>query len=321
MEKQEKEKVYNIKIPVYTSELVEQGADLFGGVTRKHMITFVEKKINAYNQQSQKVQSDKRNKTFQKNIDKVEFSNHNIGDIPTILLKISAYNTNLFDGYYETDTRKQFGKNDKIGSDNNYILMYPHIMGLNSSYYQFQWIILIYEDPNKENEDIVRTAKLVLEKIIGIKTANIKLKSVLDELSKIKIIPELQVKLTSISYDRNDVDAKYADYWTSSKLKKDKEDKFNNMPFDNAKDLIDDKSYLEDGFQSKITRLFVGKKEFKITESYAQEVSEKLKQTAEEIYNATSQISQNDLENNLYLPTFIIEKLKPIIDNYLSGTH
>lgn len=310
-----KAKTYTIKIPVFTSELIKKANDMFGGITRKHMIDFAVKKIEDYNNQGVKITSDKRNKTQKKEIDKVLITQHQIGDIPVLLLKISAYNTNLLDGYVETDKKIDFAPNDKIGSDNNFMMLYPQIAGIDPNNYKHHWLIFVYEDPHKENADIIGTVKLVLNKILKIPTANIKLPDVLDELRSFKIIPELQVKLYSLSYEDNEVDIKYRSYLTESKLKRVKENLFSNMPFEATEELINDNS-IGEGYDKKEVKISIGKKDYRITNEQKREVKEGFNQLIEEIYNERSGITELDLKN-LYDSDFIISKLTPVLENYL----
>lgn len=316
MKNEEKIKNYTIKIPVYTSELVKKPNDLFGGVTPTHMINYALNKINEYNNQGVKITSDKRNKTKKKEIDKIFFTEHKIGIVPVLLLRISAYNTNLLDGYVETDKKIEFNPSDKIGSDNNFVMLYPRVVGIDPNSYKHHWLIFVYEDPHKENADIISTIKLVLNKILKIPTANIKLPDVLDELKSYKTIPELQVKLSSINYKDNEVDIKYREYLTDTRLKKIKEDYFKNMPFENTQDLIYDSSIGED-YDKREVKVIIGKKEFKITNEQKREAKEGFNQLIEEIYNEKSSITESDLEN-LYKSDFIITKLTPVLENYLT---
>lgn len=312
-----KTKVYTIKIPVYTSELIEKGNDLFGGVTNEHMIKYAQKKIDDYNNQEIKITSDKRNKTRKKEIDKIIYSSHKLGNVSVILLKISAYSTNLLDGYVFTDKRIEFNPKDKIGSDNNYVMLYPHIYGIDPNNYKFHWLIFVYEDPHKENADIIGTVKLVLNKVLNISTKNIKLPDVLDELRKIKTIPELQVKLSSVNFENNGVDIKYQDYLYNTKFRKIEENFFKNMPFENTQELINDNNFGLD-YDKKEVKIIYGKKEFKITNEQRQEAKDGFNQFIEEIYNEQSAITEAELES-IFNVDFIISKLAPVLENYLSS--
>jgi hypothetical protein len=312
-----KEKSFLIKVPVYSSELILKGKDLFGGVTYGDMINFAKRKISEYKIQESKVSRNKRNKLQKKEIDKVECIDCVIGERPCALLKISAYNTNLFDGYVETDQKIKLKQNHKLGSDNFFVLLVPNILGIDSNNYKHQWVILVYEDPHKETQEIIGTAKLVLNKILEISTSNIKLPEILEDLKRIKTVPELSLNFTSVSTDENEVDAKYRSYLVGSKFRKQKEDKFENMPYEKTEEVIKDFSY-ETEYQKRIVKILIGKKEYRITREQKQEAADKLNDAVEEIFNESIGITETELNERIYDTDFIIEKLTPVLQNYLN---
>lgn len=310
-----KVKSYIIKVPVYSSELILKGKDLFGGVSYDDMIKHVEKKILEYQKQEDKVSKNKRNKVQKKEIDNVVCIECKIGQRPSALLKISAYNTNLSDGYVETDQKIKLTENDKVGSDNYYVLLVPNIIGIDVNNYKHQWIIMVYEDPHKETQEIISTAKLVLNKILDISIANIKLPEILEDLKKIKTIPELSLNFLSISNEDNEVDAKYRSYLVGSKFRKQKEDKYENLPYEATEEVIKDTSY-EDEYQKRTVKILIGKKEYRITKDQKLEAAGKLNEAVEEIFNESIVISAPELEK-IYETDFIIEKLTTVLQNYL----
>lgn len=316
--KEPKEKSYAIKVPVYTSALIEKPNDLFGGISYDNMIQYVKNKIDRYSKQTQKVYRFKRNKFQKKEIGEVNYIDCKIGERPAILLKISAYNTNLHDGYVETDKKITLKQNHKLGSDNNYVLLYPNITGIDVNNYKHQWLILIYEDPSKDNSEIASTAKLVLNYILNISTANIKLPEVLEELKKIKKIPELSLRFTSITNNENEVDVNYRSYLIASKFRKQKEDNFKNMPFEKTEEIINDLSYSND-FQKREVKISIGNKEYKITRDQMESAKESIEQTVEEIFNETIGITEKEMGDNLYSPDFINSIFTTVLQKFLSN--
>jgi hypothetical protein len=311
-----KEKSFIIKVPVYSSELILKGNDLFGGVSYYDMINYAKKKIAEYQNQEGKVSKNRRNKVQKKEIENVECIDCLIGERPCALLKISAYNTNLFDGYLETDQKIKLKQEYKLGSDNYYVLLVPNIIGVNVNNYKHQWVILVYEDPHKDTQEIFGTAKLVLDKILSISTSNIKLPEILEDLKRIKTVPELFLNFTSISNDENEVDAKYRRYLVGSRFRKQKEDKFENMPYERTEEVINDFSY-ENEFQKRTIKILIGKKEYRITREQKFEAADKLNEAVEEIFNESIVITETELNERIYEPDFIIEKLTPVLQNYL----
>ena len=310
-----KEKSYKIKVPVYSSELLENVKGLFGGHSYEDMINYLDKKLDNYTQTKPKLSRKKRNKVKEIEIQDIEKIKGFIGEIPIRLFKISAYNTNLIDGYVETKEKITLTKNDKLGSDTNFMLLYPRIIGLNENDYQYQWKILLYEDPTKENRELVSICKTVLEKVFEIKICNIKLDRVLKLLKEKKVISELTMQFNSQSNDENEVETKLREYLVSANLKKIRFENFENVPFNKVEKIISDKDY-ESEYQKRTIKFLFNKKEIKLTNEF-QEAKDTIKETVEEIFNSEIIINESEIES-LFRTEFILEKLSPIIQEYLS---
>lgn len=310
-----KEKSFAIKVPVFASELILNANDLFSGASYTDMINYAKKKIDIYISNPIKISKEKRNKTQTKEIDKILYFDHIIGEVPALLIKISAYNTNLYDGYVEIEQKIALKVENKVGSDNNYVVLYPYIIGIDSSNLKHQWLILVYEDPNKESSEIISTVKIVLRKILGIPIANIKLPDLLDQLKKIKYIPELYLRFSSIKTDANEVDVKLQSYLAASSLRKYKEDLFKNIPLDETNEIILDHSR-EDEYSKKEVRIINGKKEYKITREIKQEAKDRVTETVEEIFNLAIGVSEKELDD-IYKQDFIIAKITAVLNAYL----
>lgn len=311
-----KEKSYVIKVPVYTTEMIENANDMFGGISYEDMLNFLRKKINSFKENKGSIDFENRNKTRRTVINGIDFSEHKAGETSGILMQISAYSTNLYDGYLEAEEKINFKKDYKIGSETNFVMIYPVIKGIDRTNYLRYFIVLIYEDPTKNNEEIAKIAKAVLNKVLNIPIANIKLPTILEELRSIGTIPELQIKYSAIYNHENDVDLKYREYLVSGKLKKQKEDNFKNMPIDKIEDLLNEPE--EEDYQKKEAKLIVGKKEYKISKELINEADQTLKETAEKVFNATTSITENELNNFVHDKEFIFSKLTPILENFLS---
>lgn len=79
-------------------------------------------------------------------------------------------------------------------------------------------------------------------------------------------------------------------------------------------DTTDDEDY-----QYKDTHIIIGKKEYRIKKELINEASEELKETAEKIFNASSAITQTELDTKIHDTDFMIEKLSGVLTNYLSN--
>ena len=89
------------------------------------------------------------------------------------------------------------------------------------------------------------------------------------------------------------------------------------MPFNVVDKLLNDTE--EDGnYIKKKTILSWGKTEYHITKQLISEAGEELKETAEKIFNASVQITQEELEKKIYNEDFIIDKMRSVISNYES---
>lgn len=313
--KQEKPKTYNIKMPVYTTSMMDQEEGMFERVSYPEMIQFLKSRLSQF---TSPISSDNRNKTKKTVISKIESTEVKIGDVPALLLQINAFNTNLYDGYFEGSEKIKITRDNKIGSDSNYVLFYPRIGGLTEKNYTCYFLMLVYEDPTKDAGEVSRLAKIVASKILNVPVQNIKLPMILQELRSIGEIPELSVKYYSLTESENNVDVKYASYLDRTKLKKEEFRNFKNMPFETMQELIADTS--EDGnYQKKETSIFHGKREYKISKQLISEAGEELSETAEKIFNATSAITQKELEEKLHDQDFMVEKMSAVISNYISG--
>ena len=312
--KKSKPQSYKIKIPVYTTEVISKSNDLFG-TSYDDMISVIKNKINKFSTRA----FENRNSTKKTVINHIECIDHQLGDRPCLLLRISAYTTNLLDGYFKEANINEpigFKKDSEIGSNHNFIMLYPIILGMDSDNYTQYFIVLVYEDPNKDSGEVIRLSKIVLRRIVGIPIRNIKLSTILEELKDLSTIPELQIKYFSISTSENEVDVKYQPYLFKGNLKRVKEQEFKNMPFDIAQDLLN--SNEDTGFERKVTKMTIGKKEYKISKEEIANASEEMKETAEKIFNATATIQQDELDS-IYKNDFIIDKLTGVLNEYLKN--
>lgn len=311
-----KEKSYKIQVPVFSTEIIEEGNVLFSD-TYQNLISAIKQKLNDYDG---RLSFENRNKTQRTVVSNINCTDHTIGGIPCILLQISAYSTNLFDGYFEDEERHQFEKENRIGSDNNFVLIYPVITGLESHNYTRYFLILVYDDPNKEDSNhLIRIAKYIAKDILSIPVKNIKPKTVLDELRNVGNIPELQVKYYGIYNSENDVVVKFQEYLVGGRIKKSKTNNYKNMPFEMISDLLAETDDSGE-YQTKRTIFRIGKKEFRITRQLIKDAEEQYSETAEKVFNAAIGITQSELENNtIYQPDYIVNKLSGVISNYVSS--
>ena len=89
------------------------------------------------------------------------------------------------------------------------------------------------------------------------------------------------------------------------------------MPFNLIEDLVNEE--LDTSQYQKQRFCFIqGKKEYRITKQMIDEAQLEFQETAEKVFNASTAISQTELEQKVYNEDFIIEKLSGVLANYLS---
>lgn len=177
--KELKEKSYNIKIPVYTTTMLDQSVGLFENVSFQDMVQMIKKRLDDF---KSPISSSNRNKTKKTVVSDISYQDVQIGNVPALLLQISAFNTNMYDGYFEANEKIPIAKDNKLGSENNFILLYPRIKGLSAETYTCFFLMLVYEDPTKDNGEVCKLAKILVNKILNIPIENIKLPMILMNL-------------------------------------------------------------------------------------------------------------------------------------------
>ena len=173
----------------------------------------------------------------------------------------------------------------------------------------------VYEDPSKDNGEVIKLAKRLLERVLNIKMQNIKMETLLEELKQSRKIPELNIKFSSIEAGDNNVNILYKEYLVETKKIHKKDRKFQNVPSDIVEGIINDDTDEED-YQTKETQIRLGKKEYKI-KHIRQEAAEELRDTIERIFNERVEVNEEEINSKaIYDTDFIIEKITTVINNY-----
>lgn len=307
-------KTFTIKVPVYTSRQYDKDdvGEIFGKMTYDDMIEGVKTKILS-SSSNRVIYS--RNKVKQTVISDIRISEKNIEGRPCLLLNISSYDTNLGSGYYqdENNNKYQFSESNRLGSDNNYMLIYPIIGGLDSSKYTCYYLFLMYDDPRKDSGDVIRLCKHVVNTVLDCPIENIKLPQVIEELKKVVTIPELSIRYKSIVIDDDQPESAYKQYLVHSEIKKDKKQAFKAMPVGVLSDILEEDLDVTE-YQSREVKVKIGRKEYEITREILTDTQE-LKDTAEMVYNASVSLTDEELRN-LYDEDFIMQKLMSVLTNY-----
>lgn len=311
--------MHKIKVPVFTSKFIEKSEknEMFSGLHYSGLLSSIRNKINLYNSNPGKIKSSIPNTTKDRVIEKVSYSEHTLGEVPILVISVNAYETNLNDVYVEyTDEKIQLEKDNKVGSEHNVFILYPEIIGGEPKTFKYRWIAFIYEEPTKDKGEIVNICKLVLNKILHIKTKNVKLPNILDEIRKMGTIDQLSIRSFSIQKDINDVDILYKEYITSWKLKNERKTTWDNIPADDVVEIITNED--ESGFTEREVKLVTGKMEYHLKEKL-KSAKNKIEDLAEEIFNEEIEITDEELHLSLYEENEIINRLTPVITDYVSS--
>ena len=310
-----RKKTLYIKVPVYTTEVIKDLQDgEFSYPNYPKMVNYIKEKLE-YAKYPHPIYNAAKTKTTI--IEDVLCDEVLIGDRQSLLVQISAYNTNQYGRYFEDDSKqkREITNTNRIGSDNNFIVLYPIALGGTAETQTCYFLMAVYEDPSKDNGEVIKLAKRLLERVLNIKMQNIKMETLLEELKQSRKIPELNIKFSSIEAGDNNVNILYKEYLVETKKIHKKDRKFQNVPSDIVEGIINDDTDEED-YQTKETQIRLGKKEYKI-KHIRQEAAEELRDTIERIFNERVEVNEEEINSKaIYDTDFIIEKITTVINNY-----
>lgn len=312
-----KDESYLIKVPVHLAFMYEEKDSLFFS-NKSDMIEFVKNKINSYHNP---VTIKAKNKTKTTVISSIKYEEFVISDTPILLLTISAFDTNVSGKYLEggVSNKVDITPQHRLGSDNNVFMIYPLIQGLSTTSHTCSFLMLSYETPTKDSEDMTKLARLFIKKVLCFSGANLKPPHIIEEIKTIPRFQEVLMRFTSIIFDENEVDMDLREYCTSGETKKTSLKKFKNVPAQLIFDCLERKKIeLSDNhYIAQETSFVIGKHTYKIKKELADDVAE-IQESAEKVFNASVVITKDEFENKLNNKDFILEKLTSVITNYLS---
>lgn len=331
--KEQVKKPYTVKVPVYATE-VKVGSFRYEDVMNRLKI-----ELDNYNNNTSigRVAFNRNNKTQRKVIQKVECFEYFFGEepnqIPLLLLKTTSFNTNIHDAYTEDPDGKIRVLSDvtKLVSEHNYMLFYPNFVGYEPKQ-KVNWLIFICGDTNKNDTDIVNTAKLVISGVLHLSFVCIKPKELISKISKTSI-PIFQIRYIGVEKDISDANEKYPTYLVDSKLKKDKIKTYKDLPL-KLIDVLLKEEFNHDEFQVQEAEFTQGKNKFKLIKKFIGMTEDEydefdiLKKEARMLFEETAELTFTDtfelLETEekgkkLHDKDFIMGKLSPIIINYIAS--
>lgn len=303
-----KETEYLLKIPAYISKRTTDSKLV--KKSYREMIEDIKQLVNNYIKlpEDQKVIQQRKAKMHSRQIDYIECIDYVYGNIPAVLLRISEHKTGL-NGYVESVIRKDIEPDDKVGSENNFVLLYPVIESKNGEDSNF-WYIFVYDDPRKEDGDILDTVKLVIKKVLNLKTEHIKPRKLSEDLKKSSKINNMLVKYVT-QYKKSDDDTSLKDYHVSTSVTETYNSSYTNIPSDVVEGFIHEEP---EGYCKRIINFSLdSNKVIKITDQH-KELANGFQQTIEQSYNYEVLVNKTD---NIYDIKYIFDAIEPLISRFL----
>ena len=316
-------KGYQIKVPVYVSEKMER--DNNGAIfptSSSGLIDDAKALIRTYNSNPEAIlTSNKRNKTTTIGIKSIDVEEISFNEDSCLLLRVTAYKTNLIDGYYQSASEEgrqiRFKEQDKICSDTYCFILYPLLNtqiedGLKIDVY---WHIFIYEDPSKTNEEMARIARLIMGKILKTPIKNIKSEKMLADIKKYGLISEVEINLSVEEDDDKGIPEYIKNYQFSSTLKKEKKIKLSNMSADDAISAFEDESFAKHFSKRQLKFVTHNKRVFSVVQEYKDKMSSAL----EDSFNYSIDVNEEDIKDGSIFKTEIIQRnVAGIFTRYMS---
>lgn len=315
-----KKKCLCIKVPVYVSQPIERENEFFA-VTNKTLIEEAKILINNFNLSSHKaVVSEKKTKTTTIGINHIDTIDLAFNTDECLLLKVTAYKSNLIDGFLQSEALAEnelrFKPNDKLCSDTYFYILYPtFIKDDEKEKVEAYWHIFLYEDPSKESADMSSIARLIMRSIMNVPIKNIKSDKMLAELRKFKLISQVEIVLSSITDDDDGIPKYLQNYSFSNKLRKERKIVLENVNSDDAIRAFEDDSFTLDYSRRQIKFKTYNKRVF----SMIQEYHEKLTSTLDDSFNYSIEVDEKDIRNGSIFETEKIKKnVEGIFSSYLA---
>lgn len=320
---EEKKKSLCIKVPVYVSQPIERENEFFS-VTNKSLIEEAKILINSFNSTPQKaIISEKKTKTTTIGINHIDCIDLQFNYDECVLLKVTAYKSNLIDGFLQSETLKEnelrFKPNDKLCSDTYFYILYPTIVRNDEKEKVVAyWHVFLYEDPSKESTDMTSIARLIMRAVMNVPIKNIKSDKMLAELKKFDLISQIEIVLSSVSDDDGGVPKYLQRYKCSNKLRKERKMVLENVSIQDAITAFEDDSFTLDYSRRIIKFRTYNKRVF----SMVQEYREKLSSTLDDSFNYSIEVDELDVKNGSIFETEKIKKnVEGIFARYLAESH
>lgn len=326
MANQENEHV--ISIPAFISELKEINED--GAIFKSNtdqLIDDAKSLIADFNNKNHgTIITDKRSKKAAKQgIGYIEVVDLSFNEDKALLLKVSAYKTNLVDGYYqrikEDNSSKdeyKFKREDRICSDTYFLILYPIVKSnANTMKCQEYWHVFLYVDPSKESYDMKVIARYIMSAIIKRPIKNIKANKFIEELRKHSIIQSAEITFSSFSDSDDEEKPGYlTNYAIECKCRKQKTIRLNGMKIEDAVAAYEDTSFIGKYDKRQLKFINENQQVYQAT----QEFHHKMRETFEDSFNYSVTVSSFDVDSKRIFDTdFIKKKIEGLLIRYTIG--
>ena len=304
--------VLKIKYPtLITSELETHH------LLRQQMVDDVLGLINAYGRRGsdQKEIIKYRGKSRVKMIESIDYSLYNIGQVPCVQLCVRESKTGQEDMYLQKageNDENPITQDDKVGSNQNYALLYPLVD--QRAQPDNKWLVIIYVTPGKDDIDMVNTFKNVVNKIFKFPFRYV----VPVNINHQRVVPKLEVTLSTIeNVDFNQFIRH--DLITNSTSKTTQKVEYLNIDADAAEEILNDNGDVNAHTTRKV-RFFhdAFNKSAYTTYTFSSEENGVINSVMTTKYSEYDDIEPNQLET-LYDAQAMRGRFARVLTNYLSN--
>ena len=272
--------------------------------------------IDNYNNRAsdQKTQIPYRGKSRKKTIKSIHTNLVDIGQVPSMIICVEEFKQGYDDLYHESNANiATITPDDKIGSEKNYALLYPIIERKHDIWIN-KWLVVIYDTPNKDDNDILNTIKNTVNKIL-----EFPFKFVLPSaIEGNRVIPELQVSYVELENNDND-NFIIHDKIVLSEIRTIKNVKYINLSSAEAEEIIQYTDEVRIG-KKRIIKMWLDSENRQATSTIKQECNEngEISSYVASKYGYKKELSTDDM-HNINDIGIMIHNFNEVITNYLTN--
>lgn len=271
-----------IQVPIYTIPLTEEGEDCIFPTKYEDIIFLIKSRLQSFSPKELR-NGKKEKKTV---IEDIQYNEKKIGTIPCVLVRCTVSDSNLGDSTLEDETVIKISSKAKIKAENYYFLLYPLIDGPVSKRI-CSILMLVYDDPYHDSSNSCRISTTIIKKVLNLSPRNIKLESVIQEVIKAAVVPDLKITLYSMDGVTTPYAPKISQFQTKSSQFVRKSFEYQGVPKDSVTELLSDEDCGE--FSVKEITVNIGKKQLKVRRDVSKGLN-KMKTYVESLFNSTISI-------------------------------